>query len=542
MTLKPPSPGTGQAGLLAFRDAVKLEEDTLRTRFSRAFHRKELGRWQKLYASLAAKREAGSPAAAHFSALSILCGDLLEEFGEEAPARKRMPRKSAAVPLTYPDFPDEITHRLHFLEGPGLRRVRTVDLARHAAAVSRQTSGKGRVLVSVGVPALNVRLFERLVEAIGDNAQGDLSAAGFDTGYVMRPEGVAEGQSWYANPLDPASPIARIWSDNQHARGYSWQARALGEQWRGADGDGLPDDLPEISDHPWDPDPFWQEVLDLTQADRLDEALARVETVPGCDREALFDEVIYLRFLTGSAVRAQDVCLLARRHAERSLIAGRMLEDFEAFLDHLQTQFELEPPIYEEMTVLRPGFGEGAMPPMTPAADWPAYRRRQASFTAPSAARGRIFSLNIGVADTGAQAFFAGALVAAEEAFRRARSIPEIGKGWVSERALLDLVRSFWPAAIHQWRPSLLGMRSVDIFVPEIGLAIEYQGQQHYLPVALFGGEEGLELTRARDERKRARLARHGIPLLEWPYDVEISRAALVNRLIAMGIAVPGTG
>lgn len=542
MTLKPPSLSTGQAGLLAFREAVKLEEDTLRTRFSREFHRKDLGRWQKLYASLAAKREAGSPAAAHFSALSTLCGELLEEYGAEAPAKKRAPRTSAAVALTYPNFPDEITHRLHFLEGPALRRVRTVDLARHAAAVSRQTSGKGRVLVSVGVPARDVRLFERLVEAIGDNAQGDLSAAGFDIGYVMRPEGVAEGQSWYAKPLDPASPIARIWSDNHRARGYSWQARALGGQWRGADGDGLPHDLPAVTDDPWDPDPFWQKVLDLTQADRLEEALACVDTIPGRDREALFDEVIYLRFLTGSALRAQDVRLLARRHAERSLISGRLLEEFEAFLDHLQAQFELEPPIYDEMTVLRPGFGERAMPPMTPASDWPAYRRRQASFTTPSAPRGRIFSLNIGVADTGAQAFFAGALVAAEEAFRRSRSIPEIGKGWVSERALLDLVRSIWPATIHQWRPSLLGMQSVDIFVPEIGLAIEYQGQQHYFPVALFGGEEGLKLTKARDERKRARLARHGVPLLEWPYDVEISRAALVDRLAALGIAVPGTG
>ena len=99
-------------------------------------------------------------------------------------------------------------------------------------------------------------------------------------------------------------------------------------------------------------------------------------------------------------------------------------------------------------------------------------------------------------------------MVAAEEAFRRARSIPEIGRGWVSEVALLDLVRTIWPSAVHQWRPAFLGMQSIDIHVPELNLAIEYQGQQHYEPIALFGGLEGFELTRSRDEKKRMLLER----------------------------------
>ncbi|NWP75023.1 hypothetical protein GY972_23365, partial [Escherichia coli] len=72
------------------------------------------------------------------------------------------------------------------------------------------------------------------------------------------------------------------------------QARLLGDQWRGADGTGLPGDLPDVDGEPWDPDPHWQRVLELTQADRLDEALTLVEAVPGRDREPLFDEVIYL--------------------------------------------------------------------------------------------------------------------------------------------------------------------------------------------------------------------------------------------------------
>ncbi len=264
-----------------------------------------------------------------------------------------------------------------------------------------------------------------------------------------------------------------------------------------------------------------------------------VEVIPGREREPVFDEVIYLRFLTNTPLRADDIRLLARKHVERSLIAGRLVDEFEAFLGHLDAQFALEPPILEEMTRLRPDFGSMMKPPMPPASDWAAYRRYRAGFTTPSGQRGRIFSINIGVADTGASEFFASAMVAAEESFRRERSIPEIGKGWISEVALFDLVRSIWPSAIHQWRPAFLGMQSIDIHVPELRLAIEYQGQQHYDPIELFGGEEGLTLTKARDEKKRMLLARHGVRLLEWRFDAQINRAALIDQLAEMAILVP---
>jgi len=539
MLLKPPPPVAGDTGLQEFRIAAKLHEESLRNKASRELYRKDLARWQRLYATLAGKREAGSSAALHFKKLSSLCGELLDEYGPEPPPKKRSPKKFVFVPLKYPDFADEFTHRIHFLEGPGLRRQRAIALAGYAPAVSRQTSGRGRVLISVGVRQDQVRLYERLVEAIGDLAMSDFSAAGFDIGHVLQPEGIPQGQSWHANPLDPSLPITRIWEDNERSSGYGLQARLLGNQWRGIDGTGLPNDLPDTTEGPWDPDPHWQRVLELTDADRFGEALELVEAIPGSERESLYDEVIYLRYLTSTPLKAQDIRVLARIHAERSLISGRLLEEFEAFLEHIDAQFVLEPPVLEEMNRLRPDYESSAIPPMPPASDWAACRAQIAQFINPSGQRGRIFSWNMGVADTGASEFFAGAMVAAEEAFRRERSIPEIGRGWVSEIALLDLVRSIWPSAVHQWRPAFLGMQSVDIYVPEIPLAIEYQGQQHYEPIALFGGEEGFELTCIRDEKKRALLAHHGVPLIEWRYDIPIIRAELVSQLASLRIAVP---
>ena len=89
MTLKPPPPKAGEAGLIAFREAVKLHESSLTNRWSREFHRMELARWQKLYTTLAAKRDSGSASANHFTNVASLCGDLLTEYGQEPPPKKR---------------------------------------------------------------------------------------------------------------------------------------------------------------------------------------------------------------------------------------------------------------------------------------------------------------------------------------------------------------------------------------------------------------------------------------------------------------------
>lgn len=158
MNLKPPPVDKGQAGLDEFRRNAKLYELSLTNRMSREFYRADLSKWQKLYATLAAKRELGSNAAIHFASLSSLCSDLLDQYGPEPPPKKRAPKTIASVRLVYPDFPDEVTHRLHFLEGPAARRQRSKDLASHAAFVFRQTSGTGRVLVSVGALQDDVRL------------------------------------------------------------------------------------------------------------------------------------------------------------------------------------------------------------------------------------------------------------------------------------------------------------------------------------------------------------------------------------------------
>lgn len=529
MILKPPPVDKGQAGLDEFRQNAKLYELSLTNRMSREFYRADLSKWQKLYATLAAKREPGSNAAIHFASLSSLCSDLLDQYGPEPPPKKRASKKTTSARLVYPEFPDEITHRLHFLEGPTARRQRAKDLASHAAFVFRQASGTSRVLVSVGTLQNDVRLFERLVEAIGAGLFGDPAKSGFN--------GERSNAQWSSNA---ATPLEKIWQDNNQARSYSWQARALGDQFQGVDGKGLPKDLPDEKDaFPWDPDAKWQQVLNLTEANRLFDAMDLVETVPGRDREALLDEVIYLRFLTDREIRADDVRLIACKYAATSLISGHLRDEFEAFVIYLDQEFQDDPPVLSKLIRFDPEFGQGMIPVPPPASDWPAYRAYQAQFINSTSPRGRIFSVNIDVGFANVESLLAGHMALAEDAFRRDRSIPEIGaSGWVSELALLNLFRTIWPNAEHQWRPWFLGRQSVDIYIPDINLAVEYQGQQHYEPVALFGGEEGFKNTQVRDERKRLLIRANNVHLLEWRYDTPITNDEMVRKLSEIGIAL----
>lgn len=57
-----------------------------------------------------------------------------------------------------------------------------------------------------------------------------------------------------------------------------------------------------------------------------------------------------------------------------------------------------------------------------------------------------------------------------------------------------------------------------DFFVPKNNLVIEYQGEQHYEPVVIFGGEQSFKLQKKKDKLKREFCEARGIKLVEIPY------------------------
>lgn len=66
---------------------------------------------------------------------------------------------------------------------------------------------------------------------------------------------------------------------------------------------------------------------------------------------------------------------------------------------------------------------------------------------------------------------------------------------WKSEFSLYMLIKSYFPTAIYQYRAEWLDKQSLDIYIPEHKIGIEYQGQQHYEEIDVFNGAEGLKET-----------------------------------------------
>ena len=104
---------------------------------------------------------------------------------------------------------------------------------------------------------------------------------------------------------------------------------------------------------------------------------------------------------------------------------------------------------------------------------------------------------------------------------------------WVREDELYQLVSKLFPTRIirREASPPWLGRQRLDVFLPELGLAIEHQGEQHYRPIGAFGGDQGFERTRERDERKRALCYNNGVTVIDIRFDQPLTLPSLRHRL-----------
>jgi hypothetical protein len=103
----------------------------------------------------------------------------------------------------------------------------------------------------------------------------------------------------------------------------------------------------------------------------------------------------------------------------------------------------------------------------------------------------------------------------AENELRVNKDLPKIGEGWIEETRLYYLIKEDFPnlLVIQHGRLAFLGRQNYDIWIPKLKIAIEYQGEQHYMPVDYFGGYEAYIATVERDERKRFLSIENGIKL-----------------------------
>ena len=91
---------------------------------------------------------------------------------------------------------------------------------------------------------------------------------------------------------------------------------------------------------------------------------------------------------------------------------------------------------------------------------------------------------------------------------------------WKSEELMYECVKKVFKnkEVIHQYRPYFLGQQSYDVYVCKENIAFEYQGKQHFEPVAIFGGIESFEENKKRDERKAELSKKNGVRLIYINY------------------------
>lgn len=102
---------------------------------------------------------------------------------------------------------------------------------------------------------------------------------------------------------------------------------------------------------------------------------------------------------------------------------------------------------------------------------------------------------------------------------------------WISEFSLFRLANMHFPDALFQYRTKWLDAQSLDIFIPSINIAIEYQGEQHYRAINFFGGKEALKKNKERDRRKRKLCNENNVKLIEWKYNLPINIINLTEIL-----------
>ena len=109
-------------------------------------------------------------------------------------------------------------------------------------------------------------------------------------------------------------------------------------------------------------------------------------------------------------------------------------------------------------------------------------------------------------------------------------SLPKSKRLWKSEYKLFLLVRNSYPDAIYQYRNPIFKGLVIDIYIPSLRIAIEYQGEQHYHAIERFS-DNLLSERKENDNLKRKLCMANNIQLIEWKYDELISKLNLDKKI-----------
>jgi hypothetical protein len=109
----------------------------------------------------------------------------------------------------------------------------------------------------------------------------------------------------------------------------------------------------------------------------------------------------------------------------------------------------------------------------------------------------------------------------------------EVGEGWVSESILASIVQRIFreQTLLRHERPKWLRGLELDIFLPDLLLAFEYQGQQHHKAVAAWGGDKALAELQERDRLKARICADAQVTLIAVSYREPLTEEHVLSKV-----------
>jgi len=121
-----------------------------------------------------------------------------------------------------------------------------------------------------------------------------------------------------------------------------------------------------------------------------------------------------------------------------------------------------------------------------------------------------------------------------ENSRRKKLGLPLINEGFRNEMELLVIIHflfSQYEILTHHrsWNEDW-GLE-LDIYIPELKLAFEYNGKQHYELIEFFHTEEEFEAQQYRDRCKKKICKLKGITLIKIKYDEDLSEQLILTKI-----------
>lgn len=104
---------------------------------------------------------------------------------------------------------------------------------------------------------------------------------------------------------------------------------------------------------------------------------------------------------------------------------------------------------------------------------------------------------------------------------------PECGRKFgIAEKSVLNALKEKYTTVTYQYRPQWLhnktSSQSLDMFLPEYNIGIEYHGRQHFCPNVKFGGEEQFLMIQERDKRKYQKCLENGVKVFYISFERKV--------------------